>query len=90
MPQTGDMCEQSGTFIDDHGHEVIVAHGQPFPQCEKGYTWWWHEDLPIAKQMRHEWRRPPRPGGLRDLIRDRMTKQGCSEAEIEEALKNVT
>jgi len=89
MPRSGDMCEQSGTFIDGHGHHVTLVSGQSCPPCEDGETWWWHEDLPIAKQMRHEWDRAPRPGGRRDLIRDRMTKQGRSEAEIEAALKDL-
>lgn len=89
MPKTGDMCEQAGTFIDDHGHETMMIEGQTCPPCADGDTWWWHEDLPIARQMRHEWGRPPRPGGLRDLVRERLTHQGRSEAEIEEALRNL-
>ncbi len=59
------MCEVAGTFIDDHGHAAQVVEGQAFPPCPSGDTWWWHEDLPIAKQMRWEAQRPPRPGGLR-------------------------
>jgi hypothetical protein len=65
MPRTGDICEHPGRFIDDHGHVTEVAEGQPFPPCEHGDTWWWHEDLPVAKQMMWEAQRPPRPGGLK-------------------------
>lgn len=89
MPATGDLVEVSGTFIDGHGHETTVSEGQTFPPCSDGDTWWWHEDLPIARQMRWEAARPPRPGGLRDLIRERLAKQGKSEGEIDELLRGL-
>lgn len=89
MPRTGEICEYSGNFVDNHGHEAQVVEGTPFPPCDSGDTWWWHEDLPIAKQMRWEATRPPRPGGLKDLVRDRMEKQGFSEAEIQEELSRL-
>lgn len=89
MPATGELVETSGTFIDGHGHETTVVEGQLFPACEDGDTWWWHEELPIAKQMRWEAQRPPRPGGLRDLIRERLTRQGRSTEEIEDRLRGL-
>ncbi len=63
MPRTGEICEFGGNFIDDHLHEARVAEGSVFPSCPYGDTQWWHEDLPVAKQLRHEAQRPPRPGG---------------------------
>lgn len=90
MPSSGEMCEYSGTFVDDHGHEVGMIEGALFPPCPDGRTWWWHEDLPIARQMRWEASRPPRPGGLRDLVTERMRKQGASEDEIQDALRRIT
>ncbi len=67
----------------------MVVEGQAFPPCEDGATWWWHEDLPIAKQMRWEARRPPRPGGLRELVRERLARQGKTPEEIEELLRGL-
>lgn len=65
MPRTNDICEMPGTFVDEHGHETAVEEGETFPECPEGQTFWWHEDLPVAKQMMWEAERPPRPGGLR-------------------------
>lgn len=64
MPKTSEPCERTGTYVDDHGHVAQVTEGAPFPPCSSGPTWWWHEDLPVAKQMRWEAERPPRPGGF--------------------------
>jgi hypothetical protein len=64
VPKTNEPCERTGTYVDDHGHVAQVTEGAPFPACSSGPTWWWHEDLPVAKQMRWEAERPPRPGGF--------------------------
>ncbi|HVM35989.1 MAG TPA: hypothetical protein VM784_11675 [Actinomycetota bacterium] len=90
MPRTGELCEYSGTYVDNHLHETEVVEGVVFPPCADGDTWWWHEDLPIVKQMRYEAARAPRPGGLRDLVRERMEKQGRPRHEIEEELRRLT
>jgi hypothetical protein len=89
MPASGEMAEVSGTFVDNHGHEVDMVEGALFPPCPEGQTWWWHEDLPIVKQLRWEAQRPPRPGGLRDLLRERFAKQGKSEQEIDDLLRGL-
>lgn len=89
MPPTGELVERSGVFIDSHGHEATLIEGELFPPCEDGDTWWWHEDLPLAKQMRWEAQRPPRPGGLRDLLTERLARQGKSPEEIEELLRDL-
>jgi len=66
MPRTGDRCEYPGNFIDEHGHSARVAKEERFPTCPDGTTWWWHEDLPVAKHLRLSLEklgaRAPRPG----------------------------
>jgi hypothetical protein len=54
VPKTGDACERNATYVDEHGHEVLVSEGALFPPCEEGDTWWWHEELPVAVHMRWE------------------------------------
>jgi hypothetical protein len=66
MPRTGDRCEYPGNFIDEHGHGARVGKDERFPSCPHGTTWWWHEDLPVAKHLRLSLEklsvRTPRPG----------------------------
>ena len=66
MPRSGDRCETPGNFIDEHGHNIHMARDERFPTCPSGKTWWWHEDLPVAKHLRWSLERnssrAPRPG----------------------------
>ncbi|MBW3562830.1 MAG: hypothetical protein KY437_10080 [Actinobacteria bacterium] len=51
LPGTGSRAELEGTYVDEHGCTVALTSGQEFPPCPEGETFWWHEDLPVAKHM---------------------------------------
>ncbi len=51
MPATGSRAELDGTYVDEHGCTVAMRTNDQFPPCQRGDTFWWHEDLPVAKHM---------------------------------------